>query len=518
MSIRPAIALALLCSAALLSACGGGGSAPAPDPGLDPVIGPAWWGLGRDAQHSAVSAIATQPLGRIRWQAPLDLAPQYSGGTLLIHYGSPVITARNTVLLPVKTGATGGFRFEARTGATGALLWSANSDYVLPAHAWIPSYNLALTQGNRVYAPGAGGKVYYRDDVEASAGTVQASVFYGTATYAANQALFDSRIFINTPLTSDSAGNLFFGFIVTGTNPAGLSSGIARIGANGVGSWVAASSAAGDAGISKVAMNSAPALSADRSTLYVAVNTATAPGTRQSGYLLALDSTTLATKRATRLLDPNIGTPSWISDNASSSPTVGPDGDVYFGVLEANPPGHNFRGWLLHFDATLAVGKTAGSFGWDITPSVVPSSMVPGYTGGSSYLLMTKYNNYGGTGTGDGRNRIAVLDPQQSQPDFISGNPVMKEVLTLLAPTVDPAYPSGFIEWCINTAAVDPLTRSILANSEDGYLYRWDLVSNTLSERIRLTAGLGAAYTPTAIGPDGAVYAVGNATLFSIGR
>ncbi len=37
--------------------------------------------------------------------------------------------------------------------------------------------------------------------------------------------------------------------------------------------------------------------------------------------------------------------------------------------------------------------------------------MVPQYTGTSSYLLLTKYNNYAGAGTGDGGNRMAILDP-----------------------------------------------------------------------------------------------------------
>jgi hypothetical protein len=73
-------------------------------------------------------------------------------------------------------------------------------------------------------------------------------------------------------------------------------------------------------------------------------------------------------------------------------------------------------------------------------------------------------------------------------------------------------------EWCVNTVAVDPLTHSILVNSEDGYLYRWDLHTNSLSQKIRLTGGLGEAYTPTAIGADGAVYAVNRAVLFSIAR
>jgi len=73
-------------------------------------------------------------------------------------------------------------------------------------------------------------------------------------------------------------------------------------------------------------------------------------------------------------------------------------------------------------------------------------------------------------------------------------------------------------EWCINTAAVDPLTNSVLVNSEDGFLYRWDLSSNAFTQRIQLTSGIGEAYTPTAIGADGAVYAVSNAVLFSIAK
>ncbi len=64
----------------------------------------------------------------------------------------------------------------------------------------------------------------------------------------------------------------------------------------------------------------------------------------------------------------------------------------------------------------------------------------------------------------------------------------------------------------------DPLTKSILVNSEDGFLYRWDLASNSFTQRIRLTSGIAESYTLTAIGADGAVYAVNNAVLFSVTR
>ena len=57
----------------------------------------------------------------------------------------------------------------------------------------------------------------------------------------------------------------------------------------------------------------------------------------------------------------------------------------------------------------------------------------------------------------------------------------------------------------------------MLVNSEDGILYRWDVSTNELSQQIRLTDGRGQAYTPTAGGADGSVYAISNATLFVVG-
>jgi hypothetical protein len=385
---------------------------------------------------------------------------------------------------------------------------------VQPVHNWTPPYNVTLTKSNRVVMAGAGGKVLYRDDADSAASSTSNFVFYGKSAYTAAQAAFDAGVFINTPITADDAGNLFFGYLASGGNPAGLVSGIARIGADGTGSWVAATAAAGDATMIQPATGSAPAISADQKTVYVAVK-----GNGIEGRLLALDSTTLATKGKTTLIDPVTRLAARVSEDSTASPTVGPDGDVYFGVLETNQGQHNSRGWLLHFDATLTQSKTIGSFGWDDTASVVPSTMVPGYTGNSTYLVMTKYNNYGRSGSGDSKNRIAVLDPNATQADMISpGQLVMKEVLTILGPTPDPSFPGGVTEWCINTAAVDPFTKSILVNSEDGFLYRWDLTTNTLSQKIRLTSGLGESYTPTAVGADGLVYAINNAVLFAVGR
>ena len=98
-----------------------------------------------------------------------------------------------------------------------------------------------------------------------------------------------------------------------------------------------------------------------------------------------------------------------LPDDGTASPTVGPDGDVYFGVLESTFGAHNARGWLLHFNSTLATQSAPGGFGWDNTPSIVPAAMVPSYAGSSTYLLMSKYNDYISAG-GGGYNQVAILD------------------------------------------------------------------------------------------------------------
>lgn len=475
-----------------------------------------WSGHGHDAQHTALSRVAARPMVRIKWQTPVDLAPQYSGTTLYAHYGTPCITRGNTVIFPVKMGEADGFRVEARGGADGALKWVLPTAYSLPAHGWLPLVGLALTPKNRLYTPDAGGTVRFRDSPDENAGAEGRIAFYGLAAYEADAANFDQHVKINTPLTSDRHGNIFFGFQVTGPTTPALQSGIARIAVDGTGTWVAATAAADDASITKVAMNCAPALSNDHRMLYLAVNSTSYSG----GYLLALDSRTLATLHKVRLKDPHFpANDSYIPDDGTASPMIGPDGDVYYGVLESPFYSNHFRGWLLHFDSTLATQKPTGAFGWDVTPSLVPAAAVPSYTGTSKYLLMTKYNHYV-EGGGDGVNKVAVLDPNDTQADPVSGTQVMKEILTKACPTPDdkgPSYPNAVTEWCINTAAVDPYTRCAIANCEDGKLYRWDFATNSLTEIVTITQGLGEAYTPTMIGPDGTVYAIGNATLFAVG-
>jgi len=111
-----------------------------------------WSGYAHDPQHTAVSANQAQNLHSIHWQTPVDLNPPGGGqGDLLIHYGSPIVTAGNTIIVPVKTGATDGFQLQAFNGATGAPIYTLPTDYSLPAHDWIPPYAPTLSLGSRLY-------------------------------------------------------------------------------------------------------------------------------------------------------------------------------------------------------------------------------------------------------------------------------------------------------------------------------------------------------------------------------
>jgi len=395
--------------------------------------------FGGNAQHTFFYTTPAQDLAVIRWKTTVDL----NGNAAFAHYGSPLITTSNNVVVPVKT-ANNGFRVDVFDGALGTAKYTLTSDYILPSHSWIPTYNpaLAMVTGTpRLYYAGAGGTVWYVDNPDSNShGQPTRVAFFGTSAYSNNISGFNSTVFVNTPITADSKGNVYFGFRVQGTAPAPLStsmSGFVRVDSAGNAVHVLANQAANDGSIANDSHNSAPALSIDESTVYVVAKQST--GWSYNGYLLGLDATTLTNKYRVLLKDPRSGRNAGILDESTASPMVAPDGDVYLGVF--SNPDNGSRGFLLRFSGDLSVTKRPGGFGWDYTPAFVPSSMVPNYTGPSSYLIFSKYNYYAGLGGGDGVNRIALLDPNVTQ---IDGHPSasslveMREVMTIMGVTPDP--------------------------------------------------------------------------------
>ncbi|MGH9872803.1 MAG: Ig-like domain repeat protein [Pyrinomonadaceae bacterium] len=476
-----------------------------------------------NAQHTSSYAAPAQNLNTFKWIASIDL----NNTGALIHYGAPLITAANTVLVPVKTGAAGGFQVSAFNGANGAAKYTLATDYILPAHNWIPAYQPCVATGafgTRLYYAGAGGTIWHVDNPDSNTpGAPVREVFYTSlANYNANAAAYNSTIFVNTPITADSHGNIYFGFRVQGTAPSPLNttqSGFARIDTSGNGTFVLADAIANDAAIVRDSHNVAPALSSDETTLYVVVKWNT---NNRYCYLLGLNATTLQTKYSVFLKDPRSGEPAGVPEDGTASPMVAPDGDVYFGV-QGTPANNGSRGFLLRFSGDLSITKTPGAFGWDYTAGIVPASSVASYTGTSSYLLFCKYNDYAFQ-DGSGVNRVALLDPNATQLDPHSSSPglvEMREVLTVIGPTPDSEQPgvlNAVREWCINAPAVNPATNSVFFNSEDGHAYRWNLATNSLDQAITLNAGIGQPYVPTVIGPDGTVYTLNGGTLFAIGN
>jgi hypothetical protein len=481
------------------------------------AFGQFWEGYGRDPQHTALSAGPSQIPTAIRWRTPVDLhPPNANGGDLYIHYGAPAITAANTLVVSQKTGAEGGFQVNAFRAATGQLLWTQATDYILPPHNWTPPMGITLTPGDAsVVIPGAGGTVLVRKNPNSAAGALTRIAFFGTPLYESNPAPFNEAIQICTPITSDASGNLYFGYLSSGQAlpgyANGIPSGLARISPTGRGTFVSAQALAGNANVQKPVYNCAPAISADGTKVYIAVNAYSF----SSGYLCMASSQSLAPKSRILLNDPRPGFgTATLPDDGTASPTIGPDGDVYYGVLEGQFVSNYARGWMLHFNSGLTTVKTPGAFGWDDSASIVPSRLVASYQGSSTYLILTKYNYYADAGiNGTGANKVAILDPNKSMTDPISGATVMNEVITILGPTKNANLP-GVDEWCINTAAVDSANKCAVLNSEDGHLYRWDFTTNTLSPGLYTEPPTGEAYTSTTIGPDGAVYAINNAVLF----
>src|SRR5262249_47313331 len=162
-----------------------------------------------------------------------------------------------------------------------------------------------------------------------------------------NPSAFAAAIQICTPITSDKVGNLYFGIYSTGAAlpgfPNGIPSGLVRLPVSGAPSVVSAADLAGDPTMLKPVYNCAPAVSADGKRVFVTVN-ASAEGTGgfgSRGYLCALNSSNLTRRASVPLLDPRTNNPVPTPDDASGTPTFGPDGDVYFGVLEDGFPANH---------------------------------------------------------------------------------------------------------------------------------------------------------------------------------
>ncbi len=271
-----------------------------------------------------------------------------------------------------------------------------------------PSMTPAIDSNDVLYIPGAGGTIYKRSSANSATATTTQICFYGLSTYQGDTTGFGNNVQICTPIVVDANNNIYFGFYVNenfytnANNTPSLKSGIAKISSTGVETWVAIDSITGDTD-DEVQTNCEPAISNDGTHLYVAYASCSGPpGSAYGSWeyyanpkLDELNTSDLS-KVATVGLTIPVSTPTdpdafaYVMDDGTATPMVGPDGDVYYGVWYNNIE----RGFMLHYSGDLTTQKLSGAFGWDDTAAVVPANIVPSYTGTSSYLILTKYNNY----------------------------------------------------------------------------------------------------------------------------
>jgi len=501
-----------------------------------------WLCYGGNPQHSGGYVGTSQTASLIKWQTPLDDMRSYYGGEVLAHFAAPMVTPANTVVYGFRFTTANGQNFDnweviGRSGATGNQMWTLSTDYsaaVIFPNDWTSVFPITLfgtgaTRG--VAVAGSAGSIIAKKSADVAGSSTSTIPFYTSlADFNQNKAAY-APVKICTPLTADNSGNIYFGYEVTASVPDNLASlgsgGVAKVNVNtGVGTFQSVGNMGIDASLTQPALNAAPALTTDGKFIYVGLRGGTPTSDGGNPFLAKLSTTDLSTVKSVQLIDPSDGGNVRLINESSASPMIGPDGHVFYGVF-----GDQWReshGWMVQYDANLkatdsrGIRWATGAFGWDDTAVIVPSRIVPSYKGKASYLLLTKYNNYlmGGDAGADGSNRIAVLDPSSNSitRDRQSGIPVMNEVITVLGIThYDPNNPQAVNEWCINSAAVDVNRRSAILNSEDGHMYRWNFVTNTLSETVNLAPATGEAYTETAIGPDGTIYALNNTILFAIG-
>ncbi len=364
---------------------------------------------------------------------PVDLQPQIVNDGAAFHplYLADDHRARTRFWFRSRQVRRTASRIEARLGRHGREdVGGKHSDYILaPYSAGCRQFPAHLTGQNRLYYAGAGGamccsatrRIRRMTGVQSARG-----IFYGLATL--------SRITKKAGVATktrddqhadhgseDNAGNICFGFVVTGANPVGgcrerhCAHRRQRRGAHGC-QWLRPPQAIPTSPKSR--QNCAPAVSRDQSTIYIAVSTGSA------GYLLGLDSTTLGKTKMSkaRLIDPSFRArthtyPTTPPPRQSLGPTTASITACW--KLSIPAPQRSwlaaaFQFQLLDEDQDTRA-LSAGTIPRPSFPLPMPCQGL--YVGQSSYLLMSKYNNYYGVGTGNGHNEIAILDPHASQAD-----------------------------------------------------------------------------------------------------
>lgn len=519
-----------------------------------PSDAPFWAQWGANPQHEGMVAVtgqnAVEKLANIIYepfvaQEQAENLPVFDEAVLTVHYQAPLVNG-NDVYIMMKTGTykscSPAGAWSTQNAACGpntwntmiwnearftwlnnqlTQIWAFQSDWKPETNGaalsgWEPVFHPA-DANNFIYVPGAGGTVWKVDKTTGTA-TSHINPFSGTNISVQNT-------FVAGPLSADSQGNVYYNVIELADPSLGDPWAVSDV----QGAWLVeimpndtsnmvtfaalvpnapagtstncpagfGRGTTGHCGSQRPGINVAPAIAAD-GTIYT---TSVAHFNSAQAYVVAVNSN-LTPKWAASMQDllsdactgqsspPCVFGSGLLSDEASSSPTVAPDGSVLFGALTDY---NGYRGHLLKFDS---LGNFLGSysFGWDITPAI--------YTHNGTYSIVLKDNNY----ATDGPYYITQLNPSlQIEWQFQNTNP---------------GKPDGY-EWCINMPAVD-MNGTVYANSEDGSVYVIPQgntgVFTQPQSSLFLNLALGAAYTPLSLGPDGKIYTQNDGHFYAVGN
>jgi hypothetical protein len=551
-----------------------------------------WGQWMKNAQHTGAVSSAGQASAHVLADVVYDpfvdqeKADPLAAPDLLVHYQAPLIDGNN-VYMEFKTGTYTKIQTwetqiwnERRLSWQGGSLntvWSFQSDWkpvpygtALLGPAWEPVFHSALA-GNFIYVPGFAGSIY---KLNKSTGAVVARIQpFGSD---------DPNTFTCGPLTTDSAGNVYYNTIKVVNGQAWN--------ADVRGSWLVKVSASGavstadyttlipgapggndkclgvfknnelpwpptpdavpatvQCGTQRAAVNLAPAVAPDGTIYTVSV----AHLTSRTGYMVALNPN-LTLKWATSLRDrlntgcnvtlpPNgalggcrVGAHDGVDpaqnrpgagrviEDSTASPVVAPDGSIFWGAYTRY---NYFQGHLMKFapDGTFLA---TFPFGWDTTPAI--------YVHDGTYSVITKNNHYSDGGSYCNVDSICP-------PDRTASNPADPEAyfITQLSKDLVP-------EWSWQNTNPLSCTRDAAGNvscvSDHPAGFEWCIngpavdrngvvyansedgglytiqQGGTLRDHLFLNLALGAAYTPVAIGADGKIYTQNDGHMFVIGR
>jgi hypothetical protein len=582
------------------------------------LAGPAWPEWGQNAQHAGSLGVVGQPFKTTYLNytydplVPTEVADGF--GDLSVHYMTP-LTESDAVYMETKSGTYTPDTYATQTWGvvkfkwiSGKLVqqWHVDTDWKALGNQndfWEPVFHGALANGY-LYVPGANGTILKLNKSDGS--------LVSRINPVANS---DSNTYTVSPITTDSAGNLYYTVlrmpgqgkqavrskdevVPSHKNPNGwksprgsyffgrdaLDSFLVKVGSDDSMISASISKLVPDApkstdnclgtfsdatlpwppspdavpstincGTQRVAVSAAPAVAPD-GTIYIVTRS---HFISRYAYLVAVNPDLTpkwdATLRdrfhdgcgvphsAGGQLEPN-GAPEGcrvganygvdpatnrpgggrVLDDSSASPTVAPDGSVFYGAYSSY---NYFQGHLMHFDAK---GKylNAYEFGWDTTPGI--------YVHNGTYSVVTKDNHYGDSGSYCFDETICPSDRTTYAPDYPE-----QYFITQLSPNLNVEWQfssnntqscsrdaSGavscvsdhpnFFEWCVNAPAIDS-NGTVFVNSEDGWLYSIGQ-GGKVKDKIFQQLALGAAYTPASLGTDGKIYSQNSGHLVVIGR